>query len=156
MNREEFNRVLTERLERLVSHAGAIGTDLGSANVDMVAPIQSIGVIAIDIDHFKQVNDTYGHLYGDIVLRSLAVRLETLLRRLSEEMGLELLPAHPSGEEFSHPHGGESDGGAGPRDRRGGAAGNRPRGPMPTDAEWAELTHGETVRTVCRARRFAG
>lgn len=39
-----------------------------------------VGVIMADIDFFKKVNDSYGHLAGDVVLRSTAERMHTLMR----------------------------------------------------------------------------
>ncbi len=63
----------------------------------------SVAVIACDLDHFKQVNDTYGHDRGDAVLRSFAYQMRKALRsfeliyRLGGEEFLIILPG--AGEE---------------------------------------------------------
>lgn len=41
---------------------------------------QSFVLAMFDIDDFKQVNDTYGHVFGDIVLREIAARTVSILR----------------------------------------------------------------------------
>ncbi|MDR2892299.1 MAG: GGDEF domain-containing protein [Deltaproteobacteria bacterium] len=53
----------------------------------------SVSIIFIDIDHFKQVNDTYGHAFGDIVLTRMAAIIDSC-RRNSD------LSCRYGGEEF--------------------------------------------------------
>jgi len=39
-----------------------------------------IAMVAIDLDHFKEVNDSHGHAAGDLVLKTIASRFNALLR----------------------------------------------------------------------------
>lgn len=51
-------------------------------------------LLLFDIDHFKQINDTYGHLAGDSVLRQLGALVRQRVRR-------DDVPSRTGGEEFA-------------------------------------------------------
>lgn len=55
---------------------------------------RDLSLIMFDVDYFKQVNDTYGHLAGDYVLKHLAMVLRGRIRR-------EDILARYGGEEFA-------------------------------------------------------
>jgi diguanylate cyclase (GGDEF)-like protein/PAS domain S-box-containing protein len=60
---------------------------------------QSVGIVMLDIDHFKRVNDTFGHLAGDTVLREIAEMLKKKCRSadiLSRYGGEEFMLIMPS------------------------------------------------------------
>lgn len=58
--------LLHDRLDQALARAKREGIDAA--------------VICIDIDHFKDINDTYGHAFGDILLQQVAARLQNHVR----------------------------------------------------------------------------
>lgn len=56
------------------------GKELISRYLQGKDPYASCGMLVIDLDFFKNVNDRYGHLFGDKVLQELARLLRTLFR----------------------------------------------------------------------------
>ena len=99
---EAANRALdlqarTDALTGLLNRRG-FETQMAFAIALARRSTRPLSVIAVDVDHFKRVNDTYGHEAGDEVLRRLARTLETRLRgsdviaRLGGEEFVALLP----------------------------------------------------------------
>src|SRR5690606_23431481 len=56
-----------EQLESAIEHAGESG--------------RAVGVMLLDMDHFKQINDSLGHDAGDMLLKMFAKRLRGVVRR---------------------------------------------------------------------------
>lgn len=90
----------TDALTRL--HNRAWCTDVFPKQLDLCERIgQPVSLAMIDIDHFKQVNDEYGHPEGDAVLRHFGQRLPQNLRstdlcgRYGGEEFIVLMPATP-------------------------------------------------------------
>src|SRR5581483_1233945 len=75
-NREHFSSVV----EKKIAAAKAAGT--------------SFAVMLLDLDRFKEINDTLGHHYGDVLLRDLGPRL-------AESVGPNGLVARLGGDEFA-------------------------------------------------------
>jgi diguanylate cyclase (GGDEF)-like protein len=79
---------LQETLRVQATHDSLTGLWNRGATLDLLRRELSRGerqgtpvtVIMADIDHFKQVNDMYGHLTGDMVLREVAHRLSSAVR----------------------------------------------------------------------------
>src|SRR5262249_35464356 len=65
-----------------------------------------VAVVLIDVDHFKRINDTHGHLCGDAVLRMLTAQLSARVRvadslgRFGGEEFLLVLPGAPQQRPF--------------------------------------------------------
>jgi diguanylate cyclase (GGDEF)-like protein len=75
-NRRYFVRRLTRELDRLRLHGG------------------HLCLMSLDIDHFKQINDRYGHASGDSVLKEFVRRIGQCLPRITDWC------ARMGGEEF--------------------------------------------------------
>jgi len=79
-NRRLATAALTDSLTGLSNRRSAMDQlqQIWSATTRSGMPLS---LIVLDIDHFKQINDTYGHAVGDIVLRETAEALHTSARR---------------------------------------------------------------------------
>ncbi len=76
-NRRYFNK----KIEREVKRASRLN--------------KTLSLLMLDIDHFKSINDNYGHQAGDICLQRLAETLSSHIHRAGDEV------ARYGGEEFS-------------------------------------------------------
>lgn len=72
-------RYAMPHLGRVAAHARSTG--------------RSFAVMAADLDHFKRINDVYGHASGDAVLKEVAKRLRSVMRNTD-------MVARVGGEEF--------------------------------------------------------
>ncbi|MBE9179652.1 sensor domain-containing diguanylate cyclase [Oculatella sp. LEGE 06141] len=73
--------IIRDELTQLMNRR-SLERELEQLSTKAVWAIQTpFSVIVCDIDYFKLVNDTYGHLIGDEVLQDLAHRLQKQLRR---------------------------------------------------------------------------
>jgi diguanylate cyclase (GGDEF)-like protein len=71
-------KVITDNLTGVASREHAMS--VLQQHLDHLSGTQDICVIMADLDFFKKINDTYGHLAGDEVLRQISRCLESVVR----------------------------------------------------------------------------
>jgi diguanylate cyclase (GGDEF)-like protein len=74
--RDRANKDLLTMLPNRAAIAATLETEISRCHRDH----RTVGVILLDIDHFKRINDTYGHFTGDAVLRETAMRMRGNMR----------------------------------------------------------------------------
>ena len=85
-NRRQFLELLERELARVLNHE------------------RPLSLLIIDLDHFKQINDQYGHPAGDVVLKQVATELQAemredyILARIGGEEFAAVLPEHDVGQ----------------------------------------------------------
>ncbi len=92
---------LLDKIERLATVDPLTGlynrrhfAELARKEIDLAVRYgRPVSFVLIDLDHFKDINDTYGHAIGDTVLKKFATQLDESLRKVD-------VAARYGGEEF--------------------------------------------------------
>lgn len=90
-------RERTQELESLAFRDGQSGIlnrrGFAEVHADVAGSGVAYGILLVDVDHFKQINDNHGHAAGDVVIVSVA-------RRIQETIGTMGTCARWGGDEF--------------------------------------------------------
>lgn len=92
-NRELFKKAMTDEMTDLYNHR-YFKVRLENEIREHGDRRRKLGLVLLDIDFFKKVNDTYGHPVGDLVLKATSQCLKNFCRSTD-------VPARYGGEEFA-------------------------------------------------------
>jgi two-component system, cell cycle response regulator len=96
--RQMFERTVRDGLTGVYNRAYFLN-QVGGLSARGAAQGVGLAILMVDIDHFKRINDRYGHLVGDIVLRDVSAvirestRTEDLVARYGGEEFIVALPS---------------------------------------------------------------
>jgi two-component system cell cycle response regulator len=76
---ESMNAAVTDSLTGLYNRR-YLEAHFDKVCVPLIGSAKSVSALMLDIDNFKQVNDTHGHDAGDEVLREIGIRIQNNLR----------------------------------------------------------------------------
>jgi diguanylate cyclase (GGDEF)-like protein len=80
-NKELKQQSVRDPLTGLYNRRHFLDTMRAAPQADLPAESQQLGgLFLLDVDHFKNINDTYGHAAGDAVLTAIAASLREILR----------------------------------------------------------------------------
>ena len=147
-NRELLNQSLHDQLTGIPNRA-AYDRRLPELWEEAINTGESIAAVMVDVDYFKQINDSFGHLYGDRVLQRIANLLEQAMRAEMDFV------ARYGGEEFVVLLPGSTlEAGVQVAERirklvevAGSPAVSRGEAPLPTDVKWSTVSCGVAAIT---------
>jgi len=100
---DELTKILNRKglMELLKPWAREVGFQLNNTDRRKALVVRALSLVFVDIDHFKKVNDTYGHQAGDVALKNIAKILRENVREVDivgryggEEMIIGLIGAN--------------------------------------------------------------
>ncbi len=94
-----ISQMLYKRYDKLTSMIARNEFEFEINNVLLSKPKQ-ISILMLDIDHFKKINDTYGHKVGDKILSDFSKIILKNIRSTNRAKNIRDIPLRWGGEEF--------------------------------------------------------